>query len=185
MAISRDIPRAWIRPATVMGERLKHGANDRIAFVYVAVGTVLGFVAQLPVLVRRSREPDPVLDAAIVEEAGDARILAVPADLAQAKFEAMVSGALLGWIFLMPLILYAVAMVSHWIARLVGGKGTALRARIALFWSFLVITPGLLLAGLTTGFVGPGPAANAVGIVTICAFIWVWVNSIYVAERPE
>ena len=35
--------------------------------------------AQLPALVRRSREPDPVLEAAILEEAPDARILAAAA----------------------------------------------------------------------------------------------------------
>lgn len=185
MGVASDIPRAWISPARVMADRLRQGPDDRVAFIYVAVASVLGFVAQLPALVRKSRTPDPEFEAALMAEAGAGRILTVPENLADAKFEALVSGALMGWIFIVPLVLYAVALVSHWVARAVGGKGTALGARVALFWSFLVITPGLLLAGLTTGFVGPGVQASLVGMITVSAFLWVWVNSLYVAETQN
>ena len=185
MAVSRDIPRAWLRPAEVMRERLAHGADDKVAFVYLAAGSVLGFVAQLPALVRASRQPDPAFEAAIVAEAPDARMLTVPADITDAKFEALMSGALMAWIFLVPLLLYALALLSHWAARVLGGRGTALRARVALFWAFLAATPLLLVAGLTTGFAGPGPAAALVGTVTICLFLWVWIQSLYVAEMPD
>lgn len=185
MAATRDIPRAWARPARVMRERLAHGADEKVAFVYLAVGSVLGFVATLPSLVRRSREPDPLLDEAIRTEASQSRIIEVPADLADAKFEALMSGALMAWIFLVPIALYVVALLSHWVARLFGGTGTALRARVALFWAFLAATPAYLLVGLTTGFVGPGPAASLVGTLWVCAFIWIWINSLYVAETPD
>ena len=184
MAVTRDIPRAWVRPARVMAERLAHGADEKVAFVYLAVASVLGFVAQLPALLRTSLESDPDFEAAIRAEAGDVRMMAVPEDVQEAKFEALISGALMGWIFLVPLILYVVALLSHWIARAFGGRGTALRARHALFWSVLAITPGLLLAGLTTGLVGPGPAAALVGTITLSAFFWIWINSLYVAETP-
>ena len=184
MSASRDIPRAWVRPARVMTERLAHGADEKVAFVYLAVGSVLGFVAQLPALVRTSREAAPAFEAAIQAEAGDVRAIAVPEDITDAKFEALVSGALMAWIFLVPIMLYVVALASHWIARALGGRGTPLRARVALFWSFLAVTPGLLLAGLTTGLVGPGPAAALVGTITVSAFFWIWINSLYVAETP-
>ena len=185
MSVTTDIPAAWVRPARVMARRLAAGVDEKVAFTFVAVASLLGFVAQLPALVRRSRESDPAFEAAIQAEAGDVRAVQVPADLADAKFEALMAGALMGWLFLVPLFLYALALVSHWIARLVGGRGTALRARVALFWSFLVITPGLLLLGLTTGFVGPGPAQALVGTATLCGFLWVWLNSLYVAETSD
>ena len=183
MSVTTDIPRAWIRPAQVMRERLTAGVDDRVAFVYVAVGSVLGFVAQLPALVRRAREPDAAFETALREESA-ANGLDVPADIVDAKFEALISGALLGWLFLMPLVLYGLAFLSHLVARLAGGRGTPLRARVALFWSFLATMPGLLLLGLTVGFVGPGPAQALVGLVTLCGFVWIWTQSLYVAETP-
>jgi hypothetical protein len=182
MGVASDIPRAWIHPARVMTERFKQGPDDKVAFVYVAVGSVLGFVAQLPTIVRRAREPAPALEAELISNAGEGRILSVPENMIDAKFEFFMSGALMAWIFVVPLILYIVALLSHWIARVIGGKGTALRARVALFWSFLVVTPGLLLSGLTTGFIGDGIQAQLVGMITVCAFFWVWLNSLYVAE---
>lgn len=165
-----------------MAERLEQRPDDRVAFVYLAAGSVLGFVAQLPALVRRAREPAPALEAELIKNAGEGRILSVPENMIDAKFEFFMSGALMAWIFVVPLILYAVALLSHWLARAIGGRGNALQARVALFWSFLVATPGLLLSGLTTGFIGDGVQASLVGTVTVCLFFWVWVNSLYVAE---
>ncbi|WP_299839701.1 YIP1 family protein [uncultured Jannaschia sp.] len=181
MSVTRDIPRAWLRPRAVMAERLAHNPSERVAFVYLAAGSVLGFVAQLPALVRRAQTPDPTFEAALVSES--ARVgVDIPADLADAKFEALVSGAVMGWIFIVPIALYILAFVSHLIARIAGGRGTGLDARVALFWAFLAVAPALLLLGLTTGFVGPGAAQSLVGFVTLGGFVWVWLNSLYVAE---
>ncbi|WP_092775912.1 hypothetical protein [Jannaschia pohangensis] len=184
MSVTRDIPRAWLRPRAVMVGRLAQGVDERIAFVYLAVASVLGFVAQLPRLVRASRASDPEFEAAILSEAERVGV-AIPADLVDAKFEALFSGAIMGWIFIVPVFLYILAFLSHQIARLFGGRGTGLRARVALFWSVLAVTPAMLLLGLTSGFIGAGPAQTLVGTVAICAFIWIWLNSLYVAETPE
>lgn len=184
MSVTRDIPRAWLRPRAVMARRLQQGPDEKIAFVYLAVFSVLGFVAQLPGLVRRAQEPNPEWEAQIVSEA--ARVgVSIPTDLADAKFEALFSGAVMGWIFIVPLFLYIVAFVSHLIAKLVGGRGDGLRARVALFWSALAVTPMMLLLGLTTGFVGPGPAQALVATIVLSGFIWIWLNSLYVAETPN
>ena len=183
MSVSTDIFRAWLHPRRVMARRFAQGPDERIAFVYLAVATLLGFVAQLPGLVRLSRQSDPAFEAQITSEAQRVGV-AIPTDMTDAKFEALFSGALMGWIFIVPLALYIVAFLTHQVARLAGGRGTGLRARIALFWSMLAITPAMLLLGLTSGFVGPGPAQAIVGTVTLCAFIWIWLNSLYVAETP-
>ncbi|WP_092644070.1 hypothetical protein [Jannaschia faecimaris] len=181
MSVTTDIPRAWLRPRAVMARRFAQGPDEKIAFVYLAAASVLGFVAQLPGLVRTSRLSDPAFEAEIVSEA--ARVgVAIPTDLADAKFEALFSGAVMGWIFIVPLFLYILAFCSHLLAKMMGGKGTGLRARVALFWSVLAVTPALLLLGLTTGFVGPGPAQALVAAVTLSGFIWIWLNSLYVAE---
>ncbi|UWQ16538.1 YIP1 family protein [Jannaschia sp. M317] len=164
--------------------RRLQGVDERIAFVYLAVGSVLGFVAQLPGLVRRAQLSDPEFEALLTEES--ARVgVAIPTDMADAKFEALFSGAVMAWIFIVPIAFYGLAFVSHIGARLLGGQGTGLRARAALFWSFLAVMPGLLLLGLTVGFVGPGPAQAVVFSITLSGFFWIWLNSLYVAERPH
>jgi len=167
-----------------MVRRLAQGVDERIAFVYLAVASILGFVAQLPGLVRLSREPDPEFEAAILSESERVGV-AIPTDIADAKFEALFSGAIMGWIFIVPIFLYILAFLSRQVARLFGGRGTGLRARVALFWSALAVTPAMLLLGLTSGFVGAGPAQGLVATGTLCAFIWIWLNSLYVAETPE
>lgn len=184
MSVTTDIPRAWIRPRAVMARRFEQGPDEKIAFVYLAAFSILGFVAQLPGLVRRSRESNPEWEAELVSEA--ARVgVGISPDLTDAKFEALFSGAIMGWIFIVPLFFYTLAFCSHVFAKLLGGKGDGLRARVALFWSALAVTPMMLLLGLTTGFVGDGPAQALVGLIVLCGFIWIWLNSLYVAETPN
>ncbi len=182
MSVTRDIPRAWLRPQTVMADLLARGPDDRVAFTYLAAASVLGFVSQMPATVRRAREVDPEFDARLLQEAGEAGL--VTGDLADAKFDALISGALMGWIFVVPLVMYSIAFLVRIVAKLLGGHGDGLSQRVALFWSFLAVTPALLLLGLTSGFVGPGPAESIVGTLTVCGFIWIWGNSLYAAERP-
>lgn len=186
MSVAREIPRAWLRPAAVMERLLARRPDERVAFAFLAVASVLGFLSTLPGLQRQARESDPAFEAAIVAEAGDARILQVPADIVDAKFEALMSGALMAWLFVVPIVLYALAWVSHLVARAIGGRGTGLGARIALFWAALVAVPFLLLTGLVSGFVGDGLEAGIVALVAVSVFFWVWLNSLYVAEwHPE
>ncbi|CTQ50463.1 YIP1 family protein [Jannaschia donghaensis] len=183
MSVTTDIFRSWFRPRAVMERRLEQEPDEKIAFVYLAVFSVLGFVAALPGLIRQSREVDPETQRRMMEEAAE-RGLAIPADPTAATFESLFSGALMGWIFIVPLFLYGVAFLSHLLAKALGGRGTGLRARVALFWSALAITPVMLLLGLTTGFVGAGPAQLLVATILLCGFIWIWLNSLYIAETP-
>lgn len=183
MAVTRDIPRAWIRPQAVMADLLARNPDDRVAFTYLAAGSVLGFVSQLPATVRRSREVDPDFDARLLQEAGEAGL--ATGDLAEVKFDALISGALMGWIFIVPLAMYILAFLARLVGALFRGHGDGLRQRVALFWSFLAISPALLLLGLTSGFIGPGPAETLVGTIVVCGFIWIWVNSLYVAEAAR
>ena len=183
MAVTRDIPRAWIEPRRTVAELLARGPSERVAFAYLAAASVLGFVSQLPRLVRESRTANAGFDETLAREAGEAGM--VVTDLGATKFEALVSGALMGWIFLMPLVMYLLAWLLHGLARLLGGRGTGLRVRVAVFFSFLAITPALLLLGLTSGFVGPGPAETLVGLVLVSAFIWIALGAVHAAETPN
>lgn len=157
MSVTRDIPRAWARPRIVMAEHLARGAQEDRAFVFLILGCLMVFVAQLP---RLSRE----------------------AFLTGADFMVLMGGTLMAWVFVAPLLLYALAALSHLVARALGGRGSWFGARLALFWSLLAVSPAMLLHGLTAGFVGPSTALTLVGLVTLGAFGWIWLNSLIVAE---
>jgi hypothetical protein len=159
MSATRDILAAWLRPREVARRRLAH-PTEGVAFGYLAAACLLMFVAQWPRLSRQAFESGVDL-------------------------QPLLGGALMGWIFVAPLLFYALAWVVRGIARLMGGRGTALGARTALFWSLLCLAPVMLLLGLTSGFVGPGPALDFVGACALAGFLWLYGNAIAVAERPE
>ena len=188
MPVTTDIAASYWRPGRVFAQKLAAGVDDRLAFAYLALGSVLGFVSQLPRLRREASQSNPDFEAAIRAEAGDVRPIesvGVPADMVEAKFEALMASALMGWIFILPLILYALAGLSTLFAKMLGGRLTGLHARFALFWAFLVATPLLLLQGLVAGFVGPGPALDGVGLIWLVCLVLFWGTNMRAAARAE
>ncbi|WP_425090216.1 YIP1 family protein [Tropicimonas sp. S265A] len=159
MAVSTEIIRAWGAPRAAIRRQLAGGVNEGRALVYLMIACLLIFVAQWPRLSREAfLNPEVPLDARI-------------------------GAALLGWIFIAPLMFYGIAAISHLVSRLAGGQGTFFGARLALFWSLLVISPIVLLLGLVTGFIGPGPAANATSLLLLLGFLYIWCSSLMEAER--
>lgn len=157
MSASRDIPRAWVRPRAVMAEHMARGVGEDTAFVFLMVGCGLVFAAQLP---RLSREAFLTGDDVLF----------------------LMGGTLMAWLFVAPLVFYALAAAAHLIARALGGRGTWLSARVATFWALLAAAPAWLLHGLVAGFIGPGPQLQIVGFVAFAGFLWIWLNSLTVAE---
>lgn len=159
MPVTRDIAASYRGPARVMRHLLDMGQREDRALAFVMAFCVIAFVAQLPALARR-------------------------AHLEQADLNMLMGGALLGSVFLLPLLFYVIALLSHWIARVLGGQGSAYGARLALFWSLLASTPLVLLNGLVAGFIGPGPALSLVGLIWVAVFAWFWLTNLREAQRP-
>lgn len=159
MALTADILASYRSPATVLRRRLA-GATEARALVTLMLACALVFVAQWP---RLSRE----------------------AFLTGQELDMLLGGALLGWMFIAPLVLYALAGLSHVAARVMGGRGTFLAARMALFWALLAAAPLWLLWGLVAGFIGPGAGLNAVGVLALGAFLLIWIAGLYAVEIGE
>ncbi|WP_424986174.1 YIP1 family protein [Microbulbifer sp. S227A] len=159
MPVTSDITATYRGPRRVMRRLLSMGPREDRALAILMGACLIVFVAQMP---RLSRE----------------------AHLTGQELNMLLGGALLGWIFIAPLMLYALAGLSHLIARLIGGRGSWFGARLALFWSFLASTPVLLLHGLVAGFIGPGPGLQAVGLIWLVVFAWFWIASLLQAEEP-
>ena len=97
MALTQDILATYRGPRAVMRKHLGLGLREDRALMFLAIACVLIFVAQWPRLRREAFLDD-----------------AVP-------FNALLGGALMGWLFIAPLALYAIAALSHPIARALGG----------------------------------------------------------------
>jgi len=151
MSVTTDIPATYKGPRKVFARLLDMGAREDRLLVFLICGCVLTFVAQMPKLARE-------------------------AHLTGQELNMLLGGALLGIVFIAPLLLYMLALISHWAARAAGGKGDAYRARLALFWAFLAASPLMLLNGLVAGFIGAGPALNLVGVLWFAVFLWFWVS---------
>ena len=159
MAITTDILHSYRHPRTVIRRKLAQGVREDRALAMLMAACGLNFVSQWPALARAAHfDPSRPLDARI-------------------------GGALLATVFLLPLIAYAVAGLSHLAARALGGQGSHYGARLALFWSLLAIVPVLLLHGLVGGLIGSGPARTAVGLGVLAAFLYLWGNALIEAER--
>ncbi len=141
-----------------MAARLSEGLREDRALVFLIIACVLMFVAQWPRL-----RVEAQIDSAI-------------------PLEARLGGALMGWLFIAPLVLYAIAALSRIIARLLGGQGSWLSARMALFWSLLAATPLWLLNGLVTSVNGPGLVRDISGFIALAAFVMIWLSSMVEAE---
>lgn len=160
MAVTSDIVATYRGPRRVVRRILADGHREDRALVFLMAACVLLFVARWPGLARQ-------------------------AHLEEVDLNPLMGGALMGLLFIAPLVMYALAALSHLVARLVGGAGSWFGARIALFWALLAASPLFLLNGLVAGFIGPGTELKIVGALALAIFLWFWLAGLVEAEsRP-
>ncbi len=157
MAVTTDMVRAHKQPRQVMRKLLDMGQREDRALAMLMAACFVMFISQWPWRAREAHETGGSLT-----------------DLIQNDLFAL--------IFVLPLIAYGFAALTHMIARIFGGRGGWYGARLALFWSLLASTPLLVLAGLVKGFIGPGPENTLVGALWFAIFLWIWISSLWEAE---
>ncbi|WP_010138269.1 hypothetical protein [Oceanicola sp. S124] len=158
MSLMRNIASSYRTPGAVLEGLLSEGPREDRALALCMGGCVAMFVAQWPRLARE-------------------------AHLSGEDLQMLLGGALLGLVFILPLVLYLLAGLSRLVARVLGGQGTGYGARLALFWALVAATPLMLLHGLVAGFIGPGAAKSLVGLLWLLAFGWIWLGGLLRIER--
>lgn len=153
MPVTTDIVASYRGPRAVMRRLLSMDESEGRALAILTAGCALTFIGQWPRLAR-------------------------DAHLTGQDLNALMGGALLGWLFIAPLAFYAIAFVSHFVIRAFGARGTPYGSRLALFWAHLAASPLLLLYGLVAGFVGPGPGLMGVGALWCAVFLWFWISNL-------
>lgn len=160
MPVTRDIVATYRGPGRVVRRLLDMGPREDRALAFVMAFCVIGFIAQLPGLARQ-------------------------AHLEGSELNMLMGGALLGSVFILPLLFYGLAWVSHLAARAFGRHGSSYGARLALFWALLASAPLVLLNGLVAGFIGPGPAQTLIGLLWVAIFVWFWFSGLRQTQRAS
>lgn len=157
MSLTTDILRSYRAPRAVL-RHLRAGARREarlLAYLMIACGLI--FVAQWPRLAREAHLSD-----------------AVP-------LEGLLAGALFAWVFVAPLLFYALGGLLGLILRLAVPGTDGFDVRLALFWALLVASPLALLHGLAMGAVGSGAGVALTFLLAVADFIVVLVAGLRVA----
>jgi len=158
MSVTRDIAASWRRPRTVMRAHLARPQSEPFAFSLLVTFLIVAFVAQWPAASRDSfLQPEVPMTQRLVASA-------------------------LALMALVP-FWYLLAAIGHWVAKLAGAGGDHYRARLALFWALVTVTPLMLLQGLVSGMIGAGPALTLVSVLTGLAFLTFWVINLIESGR--
>ena len=148
----------WRRPRQVVAHLLQGPEREDRALIILMSACILCFVAQWP----------PTARTAHVEGL---------------ELNPLLGGALLMWLFVVPLALYVIAFVSRLILRAFLPELSGYRARFVLFWALLASAPVMLLSGLAVGFLGDVPGVQGIGILWILSFIGFWFAGLMQAGR--
>jgi hypothetical protein len=160
MALTQNIAATYRGPGRVVRRLLDLGPREDRALAYLMGACMLIFVAQLPRLARE-------------------------AHLTGQELDILMGASLLAWVFIAPLLFYAIAFIARGIGRVFGGRGSAYGARIALFWALFASSPLMLLYGLVAGFIGPGIEQDIVGVIWLGVFFWFWIGGAIAQERAS
>jgi hypothetical protein len=160
MSITTDIVEGWLRPRVVMQRHIARGVSEPFAFSLLVAFLVLTFVSLWPLLSRQSLMQPEVPMVQRLVAAGLALLASIP-------------------------VWYGVAVISHWIAKALGGQGDQYRARLALFAALVAVSPAMLLQGLVAGMIGQGTQLLLVQGLVALGFVWIWMSMIFVAERRD
>ena len=102
--------------------------------------------------------------------------LAKHAFLTNESLSALAAAQFISSVFMMPLLMYGIAAVSHLILKYFGGQGDYIGARRALFWAALVTTPAILLTSIAEAYFSE--ISTILSFITTMIFVWQWVSNL-------
>ncbi len=158
MSVIRNIYDSYRRPATVYQSFVTEHFEEKTALGFLAGGCLLAFISRWPTAARDAYLSDQALDM-------------------------LLGAALFAWIFIAPLLFYALAGVLTLLLFIGGLRDIGLPLRLSLFWSFLAAAPLMLIYGLVSGFLGRGVLTNFIGVLWLGVFLWFLVCAFRALSR--
>lgn len=148
MSLMRNIARSYRAPGKVVAGLARGDLREPQVLFFALLACGLIYVAQWPGLSRAA-----TLDPSV-------------------SFEQRMGGALFAVMFVLPLLLYALAALLQLGLRLFRPV-SGLHVRLAFFWSLLAVAPLMLLQGGLSALLGPQAVVQAFGFVVAGAFLYI------------
>ncbi len=156
MSLSADILRSYRAPRRVLRRQLSAGKREDRALMYLMLACILIFVAQWPAMSRSAQMTDVPIDA-------------------------WRGGAVIGVMFVLPLLAYGLAFLL-WLGLRPFGPASAYGTRLALFWAMLVVSPLMLVQSALTSVLGTASAAvQLFGLGVLAVFLVILVAGLRAA----
>ncbi|GHF56338.1 YIP1 family protein [Seohaeicola zhoushanensis] len=159
MAVTSDITATYRGPGRVIGRMLADGRQEGRVLTFALVAGLLFFVANAPFQAREA-ELDPNGPLAV-----------------------RLYWSAFFWVLMVPLLAYGLAAVLWVLARITRRRISGYGIRLSLVWALLASSPVALLAGLVSGFIGPGRQLDIVGLAWLAVFGWFLIAGLLRAER--
>lgn len=160
MSASGEIIRAYKGFGASMKRRLEEQPGEERLLIYLVIAILLFFVARVPNLLKVSA----------IQATEEISIAAIFVTNLVSSF------------FFAPLLLYGVAALSHFAAKAFGGVGASYGARLALFWTLLVIAPLSLLTTIAQVAYPAEWFSSTLLVGMFLLFVYVWGSCLSVAE---
>lgn len=151
VSILTDIKLAYYKPRNVMKRQISTGIREEQTLFFAILFGLLSFLSLLPAIAKHAYLTNESLSA-----------------LAAAQF--------ISSVFMMPLLMYGIAAISHLVLKYFGGQGNYIGARRALFWAALVTTPAILISSIVETYIGE--LSLSLSVITTGIFIWQWVSNL-------
>ncbi len=153
MSLSRNIARSYRDPGGVVRGIATADLREPQVLFFALLACGLIFVAQWPGLSRAA-----ALDPSIT-------------------LEQRMGGALFGVMFMLPLLLYALAALLQGALRVLKPAVPGIMVRLALFWSLLSVTPLMLLHGALSAFPALDGVSRVAGFAVAAVFLYMLVRA--------
>jgi len=156
----RDIADTYRTPGRVITRKLAAGVSEAQMLGWLMGALLISFIARAPIAIDIARQ------SAI-----------------KAPLQAMIGGMFAAMLIFAPLAMYALAALSHLIARMMGGHGSGHDARAALFWVILALQPVVIASLYGSILLGAGAFSSILNLIATGWFLWIWLGALIAVEQ--
>ena len=145
MSLIGDIAGAYRAPSNSMQVHIQRGITEPQTLFYGMLFGVINLIASFPRVILSAPDQD--------------------------TFTGMMAGLFISYVFFLPLMLYGLAGVLHWVLLKFKGQATYAEMRRALNWAAVVTTPFVLLAGASYAL-NNSTLTSILNVITAVVFLW-------------
>ncbi|WP_193221964.1 YIP1 family protein [Amylibacter sp. SFDW26] len=145
MSLIGDIAGAYRAPSNSMQVQIERGITEPQTLFYGMLFGVINLIASFPRVMLSAPDQD--------------------------TFTGMMAGLFISYVFFLPLMLYGLAGLLHWVLLKFDGQASYAEMRRALNWAAVVTAPFVLLSGASYAL-NNSTLTSILNLITATIFLW-------------